>query len=520
VSGGGIPSFAQVPLRHRIGFGATVVGMFMAILDIQIVSASLAEIQAGLSASPEEASWIQTSYLIAEIVMIPLSGFLSRGLSTRLLFTLSALGFTVFSLACAMATSLEAMIVARALQGFAGGAMIPICFAVSFMLFAGPKRVTVSVFISLTATMAPTIGPSLGGWLTDTMSWRWLFLINLPIGLTVATVVWLTLDIDRADLPLLRRFDWLGLGLMAVFLGTAEYVLEEGPRWGWLDDADIFRMAALCVLAGGLFLWRTLVRAEPLIELRAFKNANFRNGCLLSMIVGVGLYGLVYVLPLFLARVRGYSSMQIGETLFITGAVMFMTAPIAGRVARVLDLRIMLAIGFSAFALSCWWISHLTYLSGFWEMAAPLALRGSALIFMFMPVNQIAFGTLQSHELKNAAALYNLMRNLGGAFGLAAINSVLISRGALHRQHLAEELQWGRANVQTWLDNMAVRIGDLQSQIPAEVAALRRLQALAQREALVLSYNDVLLLMALLFVCALPFVALVEKPRAMGGGGH
>ena len=278
--------------------------------------------------------------------------------------------------------------------------------------------------------------------------------------------------------------------------------------------------AAICLTAGLLFFWRTLTRHEPLIELRAFRNANFRNGCLLSMVVGLGLVGLVYVLPLFLARVRAYSSMEIGQTLFITGATMFMTAPLAGRLARLIDLRLMLAMGFSGFAVSCFWIAELTALSGFWEMAAPLALRGSSLIFMFMPVNQITFGTLPPAEIKNAAALYNLMRNLGGAFGLAAINSVLIWRGAVHRQHLAESLQWGRPNVQEWLDTVAQRVADLQSALPAEAAALRRLQALQQREALVLSYNDVLLLMALLFVCVLPLILLVEKPRVPGGGGH
>jgi len=519
VSGRPITSFAQVPLRHRLGFAGTVLGMFMAILDIQIVSASLAEIQAGLSAGPDEASWIQTSYLIAEIVMIPLSGFLSRGLSTRVLFVISSLGFTLSSLACAMAYSLESMVIARAFQGFLGGAMIPICFAVSFTLFAGPKRITVSVLISLTATMAPTIGPSLGGWLTDTFSWPWLFLINLPIGLFVAALVWLTLDIDRPDLPLLLRFDWWGLLWMAFFLGSAEYVMEEGPRWGWLDDEEIALWVGFCFISGAIFLYRSMTRTEPLVELRAFRNPNFRHGCILSMIVGIGLYGLVYILPLFLARVRMYSSLQIGETLFITGATMFMTAPIAGRVARLIDLRLMLALGFTGFAISCFWIAELTHLSGFWEMAAPLALRGSALIFMFMPVNQITFGTLSQAEIRNAAALYNLMRNLGGAIGLAAINSALIWRGSVHRQHLAEHLQWGRPNVQDWLDTISLRIGDLQSSLPAEAAALRRLQALQQREALVLSYNDVLLMMAVLFVCALPLILLVEKPR-LGGGGH
>ncbi|HYZ34331.1 MAG TPA: DHA2 family efflux MFS transporter permease subunit, partial [Crenalkalicoccus sp.] len=484
------------------------------------VSASLAEIQAGLSAAPDEASWIQTSYLIAEIVMIPLSGYLSRALSSRVLFLLSCGGFTLCSIACAGATTLPAMVVFRALQGFTGGAMIPICFAVSFLLFQGARRVQVSVLISLTATMAPTIGPTLGGWLTETWSWHWLFLINVPVGLLVFSLAWFALDLDQAEPALLRRFDWWGLLWMALFLGSMEYVMEEGPRWDWFDDPDIARFAAFGALCGALFLWRALTRPDPIVELRAFRNPNFLAGCLFSFVVGVGLYGLVYVLPLFLARVRGYNALQIGETLFITGACMFVSAPLAGMVARRLDLRVMLAMGFGLFAFSCWWLAGLTSLSGFWEMAVPLALRGTALIFMFMPVNQITFGTLSPAALKNAAGLYNLMRNLGGALGLAAINTVVTWRGAQHRLHLAEAAQWGRPGVQSWMDTLSARLTP-RLDAAAELAALKRLYLLVQREALVLAYNDVLLLIAALFVLAMPCVALVERPRlAAAAGGH
>ncbi|MFL5256842.1 MAG: DHA2 family efflux MFS transporter permease subunit [Rhodopila sp.] len=306
--------------RELVGFMAMVVGMFMAILDIQIVSASISEIQAGLAASPDEASWVQTSYLIAEIVMIPLSGFLSRLLSTRVLYTLSATGFTLFSLLCAFATTLSAMITFRALQGFIGGAMIPTVFATSFLLFSGPQRVRMSVLIGLTATMAPTIGPTLGGWLTERMSWHWLFLINVPVGATIALVVWACMDIDRPDRSLMRGFDWISLAALAGFLGGVEYVMEEGPRWQWFEDDTVRNGAILSALCALLFFYRTLTRTHPLVELRAFGNRNFAVGSLSSFAIGVGLYSSVYLIPLFLGRVRGFNSLQIGETMFITGA--------------------------------------------------------------------------------------------------------------------------------------------------------------------------------------------------------
>ena len=241
-------AFVGVTAWQLVAFLAMVFGMFMAILDIQIVSASLAEIQAGLSASADEIAWVQTSYLIAEVVMIPLSGFLSRLLSTRILFTISAAGFTLASMLCATATSIEQMILYRALQGFIGGGMIPSVFAVAFTLFPASKRGVVSPLIALVATLAPTIGPTVGGYLSNTFSWHWLFLINVGPGILVSIAVFFLVDFDRPDYGLLKRFDFLGLAAMAVFLGSLEYVLEEGPRYDWFDDATIFTLAITAAL--------------------------------------------------------------------------------------------------------------------------------------------------------------------------------------------------------------------------------------------------------------------------------
>ncbi len=500
-----------------LGFMSMVVGMFMAILDIQIVSASISDIQAGLAASPDEASWVQTSYLIAEIVMIPLSGWLSRLLSTRVLFVGSALGFTVFSGLCAFATSLPAMIVFRAAQGFIGGAMIPTVFATSFLLFQGARRNQMSVLIGLTATLAPTIGPTLGGWLTEQLSWHWLFLINVPVGLLVAGSVWRFLDIDRPDYALRRSFDLAGLLLMAAFLGSLEYVLEEGNRNDWFADPTIAWLGVVATLAGVAFFWRMLVRQDPLVELRAFLNPNFAFGCLFSFVLGIGLYGSVYVVPLFLGRVRGYDSLQIGETMFVTGAAMFLSAPVAGRLARAMDPRLMLAMGLSMFGGGIWWLSHLTVDSAFWEFFWPQALRGGAMMFIMLPVNQLALGRLPPAALKNASGLYNLMRNLGGAVGLALINTVATSRLAVHTLHLQEQVTWARPGATGMLAEMThamqgAKAGD------AHVAALQQMAAMVQSQALTLSYNDVLLLMSAAFFLVLPLTLLLAPPAAVPAG--
>jgi DHA2 family multidrug resistance protein len=500
--------------RGWIGFMTMVLGMFMAILDIQIVSASISDIQAGLAASPDEASWVQTSYLIAEIVMIPLSGWLSRAVSTRVLFTASAFGFTVFSALCASATSLPEMIAYRALQGFIGGAMIPTVFATTFLLFpTGARRTQMSVLIGLTATLAPTIGPTLGGWLTQAFSWHWLFLINVPVGVVVVAPVWAFLDVDRPNLAVLRHFDLLGVLLMATFLGSLEYVLEEGNRWDWFEDEAIFRFGIVSLVTGLLFFWRMLARREPMVELRAFGNINFAFGCLFSLIMGFGLYGSIYVIPLFLGRVRDYNSMQIGETMFVTGVAMFLTAPIAGRVARVLDLRVMLALGLLMFGGGIWLMSNLTIDSAFWELFLPQALRGAAIMFVMLPVNQIALGRLPPQALKNASGLYNLMRNLGGAVGLALINTIVTTRLAVHSTHLDEAVTWSRPGAIGPLDQMTHALRGARG-AEAHLAALREIANMVRQQALTLSYNDVLMVMGGTFFLAIPLTLLLARPAS------
>ena len=501
----------QPRLRDWIGFMSMVVGMFMAILDIQIVSSSIAEIQAGLAASPDEAAWVQTSYLIAEIVMLPLSGWLSRALSTRVLYVGSALGFTLASALCASAHSLGEMILWRALQGFIGGAMIPTVFATAFLMFPPRYRLRVQVLVSLCATLAPTIGPTLGGWLTDSFSWHWVFLVNLVPGVAVAGAVWALMDIDRPDLALLRRLDWIGLVSMAAFLGSLEYVLEEGNRWDWFDDPDIRRFALLSAAGCAVFLWRMLTAEDPLVDLRPLGDRNFLMCYLLMGVIGVGLYGAVYIVPLFFAEVRGFNSYQIGVAMLATGAVQFFTGPISGRVAAHVDMRYMATFGLICFALSCWWMASLTNLSGTWEIVGPQGLRGFALMFLFVPVNQLCFGTLPPHMLKNAAGLFNTMRNLGGAIGIALLGTLLTNRTQFHWLHLAEQVTWSRPSVPGQIAQMTRLLEQKMGPMGAQ-AVLPELAKLVEREALVQAFNDVLLAMALCFVVAIPLSLLLRRP--------
>ena len=308
-----------------------VFGMFMAILDIQIVSASLSQIQAGLSASSDEVTWVQTSYLVAEVIMIPLSGFLSRVVSTRVIFTISAGGFTLMSFMCAHANSIEEMIVWRALQGFIGGGMIPTVFASAFTIFPRDKQPFIAPIIGLVATLAPTIGPTVGGYLTDWFSWHWLFLVNLGPGIIVTIAAWLLIDFDEPDYSLLTHFDYVGLITMAGFLGALEYALEEGPSKDWFESEPVTIAIVISAVSCVAFFWRMATARQPIVDLTAFRDRNFWTGSMFAFVLGIGLYGLTYIYPVYLAVVRGYSSLMIGKTMFVTGLCMFLTAPFAGR---------------------------------------------------------------------------------------------------------------------------------------------------------------------------------------------
>ncbi len=511
-SPGGAP-VTQPRLRDWIGVLAMVVGLFMAIMDVQIVTSSLTQIQGGLSASPDEISWVQTAYLIADVIMVPFSGTLSRLLSTRVVFVGATLGFTFASALCATATSLPQMIIYRAMQGYCGGAITPSVFPVVYTKFRGKQLATVMVMISLILNLSSTLGPTIGGFLTDTFSWHWLFLVNIVPGIGVAVVVWLTIDIDKPDLSLLRNFDAFGLVTMALFLGCLEYVLEEGPRWDWFADETILIACVVSGLASVFFFWRVLTAKQPIVDLRTFKIRNFAMGSFYTFIVGTGLYGATYIVPLFLAQVRGFNAMQIGETVVVTGLAQMVLAPFSAHIARALDLRVMLGIGMGLFAFAMYLTAGLTNQAGFNELLIPQAVRGFALMFCYLPANLIAMGALPPDKLKNGAGLYNLTRDLGGAIGLATIGTIMTNRSQFHWNRLIEDINPARPAVQQFLEAQSNRLDPLISGDP-NLAALQMLARAVQREALVLTFNDVILMLGVLFAIGLLMMPLVRRPRS------
>jgi len=488
--------------RKYLIFGIMAFGQFMALLDIQIVAASLNSIQAGLSAGPDEIAWVQTAYLMAEIVMIPLAAFLSQAFSTRWLFTGSAVLFTLASLLCGFAWNIQSMTVFRAVQGFVGGAMVPTVFATGFAIFTGKQRAMIPAILGVVSTLAPTLGPTVGGWITEQTSWRWLFFINIIPGAAIAILLPILGRVDEADLAKLKRIDWLHVASLAVFLGALQYVLEEGPRYQWFEDHTIAMAAWVSFVAAVVFFERSFFAEHPVVRLTPFKRPSFALACTLNVVIGFGLYSATYLTPIFLGRVRDYSSMDIGTTVFIAGIFMTFSAPLAARLTTLVDQRIVVACGFCLFALSSWMMAGVTAEWGFWELFPAQAIRGFSVLLCIVPSVGMALNGVPPEELRFASGLFNLMRNLGGAVGIATVTTWLQDYGRVHAQQLGEAVHSTRE-----LGRMAARIA---AQVADPVLAHKMVQGEFARaigqEALTLAFRDVFFLMALVMLSVLVIV--------------
>jgi DHA2 family multidrug resistance protein len=518
---------AQPPLRAKDIFPFVVmcIGMFMALLDIQIVASSLQDIGGGLSAAQDQISWVQTAYLIAEIIVIPLSGWLTRLLSTRWLFTASAVGFTLTSLLCGLAWNIESMIVFRALQGLLGASMIPTVFTSSFHYFQGTRRVYSAAVIGTIASVAPTLGPVIGGWITDTLDWRWLFYINLLPGALVAVLTPFLVKIDKPDFSLLKSADYLGIVLMAIGLGSLQYVLEEGARWNWFDDATIKTFAVTGVVTGILFIIRSLTFANPVVDLRALGDRNFLLGCILSFMTGVGMFATIFLTPLFLGYVRGYSAWQIGVAIASTGAASLVGIPVYIALAKRFDTRWLMMFGLALFALSMWNFSFITHDWGAGELFLPQFLRGFPQVFAVAPAVTLGLGSLPPARLKYASGLFNMMRNLGGAIGIAVCATILNDRTNLHFLRLAEHLNATNVSMQELLHKTAAKFAALNGGDPVhgQAAALKQLWSLTYREAQVQTFADAFLVIGVCLALAAlltPLLRKVATPAALPADAH
>jgi MFS transporter, DHA2 family, multidrug resistance protein len=416
--------------------------MFMAILDIQVVATSLPTIQHALAVSPDAMSWIQTAYLIAEVIAIPLTGLFTRVLTLRWLFAAAVTLFTLASIGCAYSDSFAVLLVFRVVQGFSGGVLIPAVFSAVFLLFPPRLHANATTVGGVVAVLAPTVGPIVGGWITETWSWPWLFLINVIPGVIAASAAPLLLPRQETDLNGLTKLDGRTLILLAAALASLEIGLKEAPHRGWLSLLCIGLLSASAV-GIAISVRRTLRAAHPLVQLSTLKRRSFAAGCALSFCLGVGLFGSVYLMPVFLAFVRGHQAFEIGTIMLVTGIAQLITAPLAAILENRIGARLLTASGFALFALGLGLSAFQPRTADFDEMFWPQVVRGIAIMFCLLPPTRIALGALPEAEVADASGLFNLMRNLGGAIGIALIDTILYGRIGIYAEDFRTRLLAG-----------------------------------------------------------------------------
>jgi len=503
----------QVRVATWSGFVLMCLGMFMAILDIQVVATSLPTIQDAFAISRDAMSWIQTAYLIAEIIAIPLTGWLTRVLTLRWLFVIAISLFTLASIGCAFSGSFAMLVSFRVLQGFAGGTLIPVVFSAVFLLFPIRLHPTATTIAGVIAVLAPTVGPVVGGWITETYSWHWLFLINVAPGILTAGATPFLLPREEPRFASLATLDGYSLALMAIALATLEIALKEAPHYGWLSPlcAVLFLLSAA---AATLFAVRTLKALHPVVDLSTLKTLSFAIGCTLSFCLGVGLFGSVYLMPVFLAYVRNHDAFEIGTIMLVTGVAQLVTAPIAGALESRFDPRWLSAAGFALFAFGLGCSALQSGVADFDEMFWPQVLRGVAIMFCLLPPTRLALGALTEAQVPDGSGLFNLMRNLGGAIGIALIDTILYGRTGGHAAALRDRLIAGDVTA-------AQAIGlDLQLFMhrPPDVsdaAAEAYVRPMVEKAAFALSANEAWTLLActaLLGLLLVPFAG--EPPRS------
>ena len=489
------------------GFTAMCLGMFMAILDVQVVATSLPTIQQALPIAQEQMSWIQTAYLIAEIISIPLAGLLTRTLTMRWLFVIAVSMFTLASIGCAASHNFSSLIFWRVVQGFSGGTVIPAVFSAVFLLFPYRLHSIATTIAGVVAVLAPTVGPIVGGWITETFSWHWLFLINVFPGILAALVASFSLPKERPNFDLARHLDVLSLGLMACSLAALEIGIKEAPQRSWASPL-VDALLALSLLTGTAFVTRTTRSPRPLVDLRLFSDRKLAVGCLLSFVLGIGLFGSVYLMPVFLAYARGHSALEVGKIMLVTGVVQFATAPVAVVLAQRFDTRRLTAVGFLLFGCGLGMSYFQTVTTDFDEMFWPQVVRGLAIMFCVLPPTRLALEHLPKADIPDASGLFNMMRNLGGAVGIAIIDTIIYTRAPIYAHRLTDRLAAGDLDA---VRILAIPLG-VVDRLPFDPKAQALVATLVEKQAFINAVNDAWALVAIITVAVLITLRLARSP--------
>ena len=501
---------------------AAMIGSFMAILNIQITNASLLNIEGGIGTGVDNGSWISTSYLIGEIVVIPLTDYLSRVFSFRRYMLASAALFAVFSVACAFTHDLPSMIAMRGLQGFAGGVLIPMAFTLVLTKLPKPQQPIGLAVFALSVTFAPAIGPTIGGYLTENYGWQTIFFVNVLPTAVMLAALYLTLERTPMQLKLLKEGDWAGIATMAIGLSALQTVLEEGNKDDWFSSPFILRLAALALVSLSLFVWIELRIEKPLIRLRLLARRNFGFGTIAMTMLGFALFGSVYILPAYLGQAQGYNAEQIGKVLAWTGLPQLVLIPLVPRLMRRFDTRYIAFTGLMIFAYSCFMNTAMSLDYAGDQLWIPNIVRAIGQAMVLTPLTSVTTGDIAPRDAAAASGISNMLRNLGGAIGTAVLATVITKREQFHSNIIGQSVTLGREEVRNRIAEMTdfFMAHGVPDPAAAHQQAIIALGNSVKRQALVMGFSDTFAVLAGVLVLAAIAVLLTRRTKASGAAAH
>jgi MFS transporter, DHA2 family, multidrug resistance protein len=492
---------------------SVMLGTFMEVLDTTVVNVSLQHIAGNLSVTPEEATWVLTSYLVANAIVLPLTGWLANYFGRRNILLLSVGGFTLFSFLCGIAPNLPLLIIFRVFQGATGGGLQPLSQAILMEAFPPEKRAKAMAFWALGIVVAPMLGPVLGGWITDSYSWRWLFYINIPIGAMAIIMSLLFIH----DPPYIKRgeggVDYWGIGYLALGIGALQIMLDKGQEEDWFGSHFILTLFIICVVGLLFFVIRELTTGHPVVQLKIFKNRTYSTGVFLMTVLGFVLYGSTVLLPLWLQTLMGYSALEAGMAMLPRGLGSFLFMPVVGILMGKIEARKLLAAGLIIASFSIYQLSKLNLNAGYWDIFWPQLLQGMSMGLLFVPLTTITNGPIPKEQMGNATSLFNLMRNIGASVGIASVTSMSARHAQMHSNDLAANVNPFNPASQTTLQAMKQAfMARGMDAVTATKQAYAGIFAMVQRQAAMMSYIDVFFLLSIMFAACLPLILLMKKP--------
>ena len=499
-----------------------IIGVMLAvileILDTSIVNVALPTMMGNLGATVDEISWVVTSYIVANVIVIPMTSFFAARFGRRRYFVGSILLFTFASFLCGAARTLPELVTFRVIQGLGGGALLALGQSIMVETFPPQRQGTGQAIFGVGAMLGPSLGPTLGGWITDVWAWPWIFYVNLPLGIAAAVLCWNYLPTPRAGMfrrP--ERVDWLGIALLVVGIASLQILLENGHRNDWFESNFIVTLGVASAIALVWFTWHELHTEQPVVDLRVFRHRALVVGCTYGMAMGIGLYGSIFLFPLFTQNVMRWTSWQSGIAILPSTLSTALVMPIAGLLVWRVGPAPLFGLGIAIFLPAVWGMSHWTAQSGFWDLFWPQIGRGMAMGLMFVPLSTATLRALPPRDVLQGAGLYNLFRQTGGSLGIAVLATLIDHRGALHRAHLAESVS---PFSEVTRQSLAQISAGLQARgldaVDALAGAHKLIEQIITGQSAVLAFRDCYLMIFAVFLLLAPLVPLLRRPGAPG----